>query len=280
MSDPLGDAARRRLADVAVSELRSDGYDVVRPDSSAEPPAVATRNGETVSIEPLAPDDVTPTTLASRLGHAIERGRRALFVVDDADAERRVRSVLEEPALVVTEHDGNRTFHAGPDRIPVEGGGYACVRSSGVGDPAIRWRETDTPIGPVAAAPDVDAAATEDAGRPVVPRLVCETDGEVLAVLAGVESLRVPPAAAFPYAYARNAGDKRFRVRRGSDGVVVDDFPGFAAMREAGYVPIPMPLVPEHLLGGGESDVGSTVTASDIADRWRISRTDGSTIHE
>lgn len=273
MADPLGDAARRRLTDAAVRELRADGYDVVRPDASVEPPAVATRAGETVSVEPLAADDLDPTTVASRLGHAIERDRRALFVVGDADAERRARTILAAPALLVAETGGHRTFHAGPDRIPVEGGGYACFRSPGPGEPTIRWRETDTPIGPVAAAPEVDAAAIAETGRPAVPRVVCEVDGEVIAVLAGVASLRVPPATAFPYAYARNGDDKRFRVRRGNDGVVVDDFSGFAAMREAGYVPIPMPLVPEHLIGTAGDD-SPPATVPNVDDRWRLLRSD------
>lgn len=256
MSDPLGDATRRRLTDAAVRQLRTDGYHVVRPDSSAESPAVATRDGESISIEPLATGDIEPTTIVSRLAHAVERGRAAWFVVDDPNAERRVRDILTDPALLPAVSNGRRTFYTGPDRITVEGGGYACFKWTGSGDPTIRWRETDTPVGPVPAPPDVDASATDETGRPAVPRLVCEVDGSVRAVLAGVESLRVPPASVFPFAYARNGSDKRFRVRRGEDGTVIDDFPGFAAMREAGYVPIPMPLVPEHLLAGGPVDVG------------------------
>lgn len=264
MTDPLGDAARRRLTDAAARELADDGYEVTLPPSSAEPPAVAKRGGEHVSVEPLAADDVDPTTVASRLGHAMERGRRALFVVETPAAERRLRDVLAAPTLLEAERDGLRTFHAGPDRIPIDRGGYACVHVDGTGDPRIRWRETDTPLGPVPAASDVDPVEVDDAGRPTVPRLVCEVNDEVVAVLAGVESLRVPPASAFPYGYARNATDKRFRVRRGEDGVVADDFSGFTAMREAGYVPIPMPLVPEHVLG----------EAVDVEDRWTIIRPD------
>ncbi len=264
MSDPLGDAARRRLTDAAARELTREGYEVTFPASSAEPPAIARRGGEHVSVEPLAADDVDPTTVASRLGHAIERERRALFVVETAAVERGLRDVLADPTLLEAERDGRRTFHSGPDRIPIDRGGYACVRVDGPTDPRIRWRETDTPIGPVAAVSDVDPTETDGSGRPTVPRLVCEVDGEVVSVLAGVESLRVPPASAFPYGYARNATDKRFRVRRGTDGTVVDDFPGFTAMREADYVPIPMPLVPEHVLD----------ETADVERRWTITRPD------
>lgn len=100
---------------------------------------------------------------------------------------------------------------------------------------------------------DVDAAAVDDEGRPVVPRLVCEVDGAPVAVLAGVESLQTPPDAAFPFAYRRDPTDKRFRIRRGDDGTVVETVGGFAALREAGDVPVPMPLVPEHGLGSALS---------------------------
>ncbi|MFW6317379.1 MAG: hypothetical protein ACOC06_02800, partial [Halorubrum sp.] len=140
------------------------------------------------------------------------------------------------------------------------GGGYACVRYEGLGEPTFAWRETDTPVGPVPAGPDIDARAVDERGRPVVPRLVCEVDGRVVAVLAGVESLREPPVEAFPYAYSRHPDDKRFRVRRGADGEVVESASGFAPMRAAGYVPIPMPIVPEHALGPAfapDRDAGS-----------------------
>lgn len=277
MSGPLGDTTRRRLTDAAAAHLMTNGFEIDRPGTRSEPPAIArpadgdagisvdepqsaavrsveTHAGEPLAIEPITPDDATPTVIASRLAHALDRDRRALFVVDDAETAATVESLLAAPALLVGESDrGHRTFHAGPDRIPVTGGGYACVRYEGLGDPAFVWRESDTPVGPVPTGADVDAAAVDDSGRPLAPRLLCEVDGRVVAVLAGVESLRVPPGSAFPYAYKRDPTDKQFRVRRGGDGAVVETVGGFAAMREAGYVPIPMPLVPEHVLGRDES---------------------------
>ncbi|WP_066417827.1 hypothetical protein [Halorubrum aethiopicum] len=267
MPDPLGDAARRRLTEAAASRLAARGYDVTRPGTRAEPPAVAVRDEERFGIEPLTDADATPTTVASRLGHALERDRRALFVVTDDGVASAVRSLLTDPPLLVDEADGRRTFHEGPDRIPVDTGsipgaarGYACVRvddldgPDGVSrgsdaDPTFRWRETDTPAGPVPSVGGVDAASTGPDGRPSVPRLVCEVDDRVVAVLGGVESLRTPPAGAFPYVYRRDPADKRFRVRRGDDGTVVETASGFAAMRAAGFVPVPMPLVPEHVVG-------------------------------
>ena len=305
MPDPLGDAARQRLAEEAASHLTSRGFDVMRPNTRAEPPALAERADVTVSIEPLTAADATPTTVVSRLGHAIDRDRQALFVVADDTVAALVREVLTDPPLLEAVDDGRRTFHGGPDRIPVDTsrlpnatGGYACFRvddlpdggglrvrvrptgtdddvdeqrdstpalppapttaggrspntpgiSRSTEDPSVRWRETDTPIGPGPAVSGVDSAAVDTAGRPVVSRLVCEVRGRVVVVLAGVESLRTPPADAFPYFYRRDPTDKRFRVRRGTDGRVVESVSGFGPMREAGFVPVPMPLVPEHVL--------------------------------
>lgn len=269
MPGPLGDATRRRLTDAAADRLAGDGFDVARPETRAEPPAIAERGDETVGVEPLTVDDATATVIVSRLGHALDRGRRALFVVEDVETAATVRALLADPPLLVDERDGRRTFHVGPDRIPVAGGGYACVRFDGLGEPAFAWRETDTPVGPVPAGPGVDAAAVDEAGRPVVPRLVCEVDGRVAVTLAGVESLRGPPAEAFPYVYSRDATDKRFRVRRGSDGEIVETVSGFAPMRAAGYVPVPMPLVPEHVLGENYATGRTHSPEQDVGDGGR-----------
>jgi len=279
MPGPLGDATRQRLTDAAAARLADDGYEVAHPETRAEPPAVATRPGgdAPVAVEPLTPDDATATVIASRLAHALDRARRVCFVVDDPEVAEAVRSLLSDPPLLVGERDGRRTFHAGPDRIPVAGGGYACVRYEGLGEPSFAWRETDTPVGAVPAGPGIDAASVDEANRPVVPRLVCEVDGRVVAVLAGVESLREPPAEAFPYAYSRHPNDKRFRVRRGADGAVVESASGFAPMRAAGYVPIPMPLVPEHVLGPGfapDRKAGSEAGETDLDAAWDLIRVD------
>lgn len=254
MVGPLGDATRRDLTDAAAARLAAEGFTVTRPESGAEPPAVAVRGDDRVAVEPLAADDATPVVITSRLGHALDRDRRVLFAVRDAEVAAAVRDLLADPPLLAARRDGRRTFHLGPDRVPVSGGGYACVRADGLGEPTFAWRETDTPVGPVAAGADVDAAAVDEDGRPTVPRLVCEVDGTPVAVLAGVESLRTPADEVFPFAYRRDPADKRFRVRQGDDGTVVETLGGFGAMRDAGYVPVPMPLVPEHALGRSLDD--------------------------
>lgn len=276
MLGPLGDAARRRLADAAAAQLVEDGYEVTRPESSVEPPAVATDPaGETtLAVEPLTADDATATVIVSRLAHALDRDRGVCFAVDDDATAETVRSLLADPSLLVAEQDGRRTFHAGPDRIPVAGGGYACVRFDEIGEPTFVWRETDTPVGPVPSEPGVDAASVDEAGQPTVPRLVCEADGRVVAVLGGVKSLRNPPAEAFPYVYSRHADDKRFRVRRGTDGEIVESASGFAPMRAAGYVPVPMPIVPEHVLGVSFAPDRLDGVDAGVAldDSWRVLR--------
>ena len=254
MLGPFGDATRRDLTDAAAARLASEGFDVTRPETGSEPPAVATRGDDRVAVEPLAADDATAVVITSRLGHGLDRDRRVLFAVRDADAAAAVRDLLVDPPLLAARRGDRRTFHLGPDRIPVSGGGYACVRADGLGEPTFAWRETDTPAGPVAACTDVDAAAVDDDGRPVVPRLVCEVDGSPVAVLAGVGGLRTPPDEAFPFAYRRDPADKRYRVRRGGDGSDVETEGGFAALRDAGDAPDPMPLVPEHALGRSLDD--------------------------
>jgi len=307
MSNPLGDATRRRLTDAAASRLAADGFEITRPETRTEPPAIAVMdreesvehkgsetgetnetNGsvetetfgveaETFGVEPLTADDVTPTTVVSRVAHALERDRHALFVVAEESIASGLRSILTDPPLLVAETDGRRTFYAGPDRIPVDTtglrvdtGGYACIRVAdpvdGRPDPTFRWRETDTPVGPVPSVEGVDAGLMDEAGRPELPRLVCEVDGRVRGVLAGVESLQTPPSGAFPYFYRRDPEDKRFRVRRGDDGSVVESVGGFAAMRAAGFVPIPMPIVPEHAIGIG---AGGGTAREDAAETLR-----------
>lgn len=242
---------------------REEGYQSSR-DDGVEPDAVGGQS-DAVGIEPLRLEDATPTTVASRIGHALERDRRVLFVVGDGDAESAVRDLLAEPPLVVADDGGRRTFHSGPDRITVQVGGYACVHRPNLPEPEFVWRETDTPVGPVPSVAGVDPEATGADGRPAVPRLVCEVGGRPVVVLAGVESLATPPAAAVPFRYHRDPTDKQFRVVRGDDGSVVETCGGFSAFRRAGYHPVPMPLVPEHVFG---ADV-------DVASRCALLRVDG-----
>ena len=222
----------QRLLDAGARALGERGYDVTRPESGAEPPALATPGDDAdppfgeareTAIDPLA--DADPTTVLSRLWTNRNRGRATLFVVDDRATADAVADLLAAALLVVAADDaGRRTFFDGPDRVPLAEGGYAAVPA---GDDVV-WRET---------------------GEGETFRLSLETDrGEVIGALDGVGDLDCPPRATFPFGYERD-DDKRIRVRDFL-GRPVETFPGVKAMRAGGFAPVAAPLVPEHMLDG------------------------------
>lgn len=212
-------------------------YEVTEP-SAADAPAVATpTDGATglvdeprpVAIEPLGEDTVGPEAVLPRLASALDAGRDCLFVVPapgggDALA-RLVASVLQAPTGLAADGAGGRRFYSGPDRVPLSDGSYACVRAP---PERLQWRE-------------VDAGADR-------PRLELSVAEEVAAVLEHVDALATPDRASFRYAYSRNAAG-RFEVTE--RGEVVDAFGGVTALRRAGYTPVAMPLVPEHVFPAG-----------------------------
>lgn len=261
------------LTGAGIATCRGLGYDVARPDDG--PPAIATptdrsrlplaaagrttpgdpasgRRPAEVAVEPLAADAVTPTMLASRLWNDSRHDRLALFVVPASAAEDAL-AVLRSPALVRRRSPaGARSFFTGPDRVPLAEGGYAAVRTD-ARSPAVDWDWSEEPAtGPLDPARDAargsdathvtDADAAGDDRR----RLVCRVGGEPVAVLDGVDALSCPPTSTFPFVYRRGS-DRRFHLRT-ADGRAVGTFGGVAAMRRSGYHPVPMPLVPEHLL--------------------------------
>jgi hypothetical protein len=213
------------------------GYEVTEP-SAADAPAVATpTKGATglvdeprpVAVEPLGEDTVGPEAVLPRLASALDADRDCLFVVPapgggDALA-RLVASVLQTPTGLAADEPEGRRFYSGPDRVPLSDGSYACVRAP---PERLQWRE-------------VDAGAAR-------PRLELSVAEEVAAVLEHVDALATPDRASFRYAYSRNAAG-RFEVTERDE--VVDAFGGVTALRRAGYTPVAMPLVPEHLFPGG-----------------------------
>ncbi|MFC6837244.1 hypothetical protein [Halomarina ordinaria] len=226
--------------------LRERGYDVTRPDDRGEPDALATPTPAARPLLDHLPDDersvaierletVDPTTVVERVAGAVAADRLCAFVASAADAEA-IRDVLTDPPLVVRETSaGMRTFYAAPDRIRLADRGFALCRRF---FPEFRWEEV--PVGEGA------------------PRLVLYDDGEVVAVLDSTASLSCPPARAFPYSYAR-ADDKRIHVAD-REGHRLASFPTIRAMKQAGYAPVPAPLVPEHVLDG----------RCDVADDWAV----------
>jgi len=221
------------------------------------PPAIATTDNadssQPIAIEPLYTTSIDPTTVCSQIVHAQRNDRSVLFVVETEDAQRLLTEILNAPPLLHAARDGKRTFYNGPDRIPLDAGGYALVDAPAQ---SLVWRETHTPSGPLPDDPNVDRG----------PRLVLEADTEVVALLADVDSLRAPRASAFPYRYLRDPDTKRFYVfanRDGPDGPI-EDFAGVSAIRHGGYTPVPMPLVPEHLLSEPWPQVGFYTIETDV----------------
>ncbi|WP_318569450.1 hypothetical protein [Salinigranum marinum] len=245
------------------------GYEVTAPGRPWLPPRLAdptpdatpfvTRaTASRVAIEPLAPDEATPTMLVSRLRNNRGNDRFSLFVVEDEAEARRVRALLHDPPLVAAEDaQGRRTFYNGPDRVALAGGGYAAVRTDS--DPAdLVWREDgdgDERSVLLVDAGRIDGTETSrgDVGR--------GADDTVVAHLDGVDGLNCPDPAVFPYSYARDPDDKRFRVRTPTNGGrTVGIYDGVAAMRANAYQPVPMPLVPEHVFDG----------VSSVRDEWAV----------
>jgi hypothetical protein len=241
-----------RLLTVGQGVCEHRGYEVTAPGKPWLPPRLARPTADStpfvhgattsrVAIEPLASHELTPTMLLSRLRNNRGNERFTLFVVDTAAAGRDVRRVLHDPPLVAAEDDhGRRTFYNGPDRVALAGGGYAATRTDSA--PAdLVWREDGDG--------DDRSLLLVDRGRTRPSSDSARVDaGTVVAHLDGIDGLACPDAAAFPYSYARDPDDKRFRLRA-RDGRVVGIYDGVSAMRANAYVPIPMPLVPEHVFG-------------------------------
>ncbi|MFC7235309.1 hypothetical protein [Halosegnis marinus] len=238
------------MYETVLADLRARGYTVTRGEDAGEPPALATGGdapaglGDApLAVEPVGPD---PTELVERAAHGARHDRAVLYVAapDDAGA---VREVIAEPRFVASARDGLRVFHHVPDRIRLPDDSYAAVRAT---PPTPRYGES------ARASADRVLAWREEPGDGGESRLVLEANRRVVATLGSVDSLTcLDSTDAFPYRYARRDGS--FRVRKGDREV--GRFPGVAAMREGGYMPVPVPLVPEHHLRWGTPAMGLAV---------------------
>ncbi|MWG34589.1 hypothetical protein [Halomarina oriensis] len=237
--------------DDGVRYVRSRGFDVTRSTDRGEPDAVATpRTGARLSDSLPADDrslaierlsEADPTTVLERVAGAAREGRRCLFVATPTVAAD-AHDVLSSPAFVRRATDGHREFYPSLDRVRLEHGGLAAWRAY---RPDYRWEEVPVGQGNV--------------------RLVCYDDEQVVARLDSVETLRAPPADAFPYSY-RRAADKRLHVTDVT-GHLLGVYASYRAMRRAGFDPVPAPLVPEHVLGDRA-----------VSDAWAIAVDDGERI--
>jgi hypothetical protein len=273
-----------RLHALGQATCEARGYEVTTPGkpwlpaSLADPtvdasPFVSRATNARVAIEPLGTDEVTPTTLLSRLRNNTGHDRFSLFVVGSEADARVVHRVLHRPPLVVAEDDyGRRIFYNGPDRIPLAEGGYAATRTDTA--PAdLVWRESGAGDDRSLVLVDPGDPARREESSPEEPDEpssvetdVSEQTGTVLACFDDVDGVACPASGSFPYSYFRDPDDKRFRVQT-RDGRTVGIYDGVADMRSNAYVPIPMPLVPEHLFSGVAS----------VRDEWAVLFVDADT---
>lgn len=226
------------VRDHGVALCERAGYDVTAQSDRTSPPALARPTDDAVglatpgqprpvAIEPLTEADIGPSGLVPRFADALRQDRDCLFVVPSTaetgtTLTQVAATVLGEPACVATDGPDGRQFYKGPDRVPLSDGSYACARASTAD---LQWREVR-----------IDEAR---------PRLELSVGTEIVAVFEHVDALASAGRHAFQFAY-RRADDGRFEVTAGGD--VVERFPGPTAMRRGGYAPVPLPLVPEHLL--------------------------------
>lgn len=223
----------------ADTEPVGSGVGPVRPESgsttggeAAGSDEEAESDGRPVAIEPLGAPD--PTTILSRLRNNTIHGRTTLFVVSEGDGADTLQDVLSPPRFVRGETErGCRRFFDGPDRIPLDTGGYAAHRTDTAD---FEWHEEY----------DGGCAGSEEGES---KRLVLVDGDDVVTVLSGVDDLACPSGTDFRYRYRRGA-DKRFHVEN-AEGTEVGVFGSVRAMRSQAYVPISMPLVPEHLFPDG-----------------------------
>ena len=286
-----------RLVDDGIALLRDRGYEVARPDSGAEPPALATPGDDAdppfglareTAIDPVA--DADPTTVLSRLWTNGNRGRSTLFVVDDRDTAEAVADLLAQPLGVAdADEAGRRTFFDGPDRVPLAEGGYAAVPA---GDD-VEWREVSEgersePSDDRRRGRDGRAANGEGEGERSEPSDGRRrgSDGRAATESGERERSEAPPDDGGSFGLALRTAeetiavldgvgeldtppraafpyayerddDKRIRVRD-FPGRPVATFGGVRAMREGGFAPVAAPLVPEHMLDG------------DVDGRWGV----------
>jgi hypothetical protein len=184
--------------------------------------------------------DSRPLTVVSAVANAAQEGLVPVLVAGSR-TEAAIEPLLSEPFLLEGRRAGGRRFVSIEDRILLSDDSYACVGASG----DIEWFE--------------DGETTDD------PPLVLEVGGETVAVFDSVDGLACPgpSASAFQYSYARGE-DGQFRVI--ADGEAVGRYTSISVMRNDGFRPVPLPLVPEHHVHEHGRLARATLVASAEAD--------------
>ena len=216
----------RRLETVCEA-LLARGYELDRADWHA----IAAPTGGTDAIGVpgelrVVPAPPGPVGTLEAVGRAVESGRTALFAAHPVDAAT-VREVLTDPPGLAAETAAGREFYSVPDRLRAGEAGLACCRAS---EPPV-WRERPAD------------GVTADGSR-----VVLYADGEPVTAFESVGDLSCPSATAFGYAYRRDESG-RFEVRDLEDDRTAGRFVSVREMKANAYRPVPVPLVPERLLG-------------------------------
>ncbi len=239
MRDSSTTAAVRDACQRLGYELNDDRA-VRLADPGDDPVPVA---GGPATVEVSEPDSTDPHAALSLVARAAARDRVALLVARDTAAADRLVATLADPPLVAGETDtGERTFHVGNDRVHLAEGGlalYVVAEGPPYRTPEFEWREER--------AADATTAGTRTPTGADEKRLVLAADGERVTTLGGVETLACPGPARERFTHYYERGDDRLIHVSAADGGPTGVFDTVSAMRGRGFVPVPAPVVPEHV---------------------------------
>lgn len=256
MTEPTSIRAARDVCRRLGFELSAD--DDGRASALARPGTNARsipERGEPRPIALVPVGDPTPATVLSAVGEAASAGRTCLLVPEGRTSDTELAALLRAPIGAKSVDDaGCRTFHAGVDRVHLDGGGLALYDAGdSLGRPTFEWHEE-------LASPTGDRTGTDER------RLVFSANGDPAAVLPGTDALGCPgpDPGAFAHRYRREA-DRLFHVYGNDHEVGV--FSGVRAMPERGFHPVPAPVVPERHLPGPAGDA------------WVVLGDDGETLY-
>ncbi|ERG94739.1 hypothetical protein [Haloquadratum walsbyi] len=137
--------ARTTSNDAAISSDESVDH-TERPVTdacSSKPPTPETllSSGWAIAVETIRKID--PTMVLSRVWNNQSNNRATLFVVSTQQAASKIANILTSPVGVADVTTDGRQFYAGPDRVPLDEGGYAAVPTSAT----LSWHESRTVSG-------------------------------------------------------------------------------------------------------------------------------------
>jgi len=247
VNQPMRDTGR---LETVCEALLTRGYELERADRHAV--AVPTDGTDPIGVPGelrVVPAPPRLVGILEAVARAVERDRTALFVAHPVDAAT-VQEVLTDPPALAARTANGREFYSVPDRLRAGEAGLACCRAS---EPPV-WRERPAD------------GITADGSR-----VVLYADGEPVTAFESVADLSCPSATAFGYAYRRDESG-RFEVRNLEDDRTAGRFVSVREMKANAYQPVPVPLVPERLLG--DAHLPETWTLATVED-GRVTSVEG-----